>query len=86
MLLQYITIKFPTNETSRENVRKRSRNGVKQFNLLICYFSGAKTSFDRDDHNEGDIWVTGYGEKETTDTTDSMYSIKKPPAFTGGLN
>lgn len=36
MLLQYITIKFPTNETSQENVRKRSRNGGKQLVLLIC--------------------------------------------------
>lgn len=27
MSLQYITIKFPTNESGRENVRKRSRKG-----------------------------------------------------------
>ena len=31
MLLQYITIKFPTNKTGQENIRKRSRNGDQPF-------------------------------------------------------
>ncbi len=35
MLLQYITIKFSTSETARENIRKRSRNGLMRLLLLI---------------------------------------------------